>query len=111
MTVIRFDPYPKWKDTYLSTVANMPQLAVRVLQTCSKFASSLPQNMVDSYLQDIAGVSLVEDRELARGLLCNPEYAKNFLNLGMQEIRDIPRIHDVSTVSRCTVFFLDWLLE
>jgi len=69
-------------------------------------ASLLPHSAVDVYLKHVAGVSIVEDRELARGLLCNPEYAENFITLGMEEIRDVPEKHDVSEHSSTRMNFV-----
>jgi Uncharacterised conserved protein (DUF2305). len=92
----RFDPIPKWKKIYLSSLAHIPNVTSTVLQAFSTVANMLPKHMVDLYLEKVAGVSLLEDRELARGLLCNPYYAKNFITLGMEEIRDLPETNDVS---------------
>jgi len=98
MPFTRFDPFPRWKETFLSMAANMPTITTTALQTSSRFANLLPHKVVDIYLKHIAGLSLVEDRELARGLLCNPEYAKNFITLGLEEIRDVPVRFDVSFI-------------
>lgn len=98
MPFTRFDPFPRWKKTCLSMAANAPTITTTVLQTSSRFANLLPHNVVDIYLRQIAGLSLVEDRELARGLLCNPEYAKNFITLGMEEVRDVPESFDTSAM-------------
>jgi hypothetical protein len=99
MPFFRFDPYPKWKKTYLSTVSKFPELAIFILRNCSRIASILPTAMVNIYLEQIAGVSLVEDRELARGLLINPDFARNFLTLGFEEIRDVPGSHDFAAMN------------
>ena len=99
MPFFRFDPYPKWKKTYLSTVAQSPELAIWFLRTCSRIASMLPTAFVNLYLEEIAGVSVVEDRELARGLLVSPDFARNFLTLGLEEIRDVPEAHDLAAMN------------
>jgi hypothetical protein len=99
----RFDPIPKWKKMYLSAIAHTPNVTPAVLQACSTIAKMLPNNVVDLYLEKVAGVSLLEDRELARGLLCNPYYAKNFITLGMEEIRHVPEKNDVSTTLQFVV--------
>ncbi len=98
MPFFRFDPYPRWKNSFLSTVANAPDISLRILHTASKIASFLPKKMIDTYLENIAGISVKEDRELARGLLTNPDYARNFLTLGMEEIRDLPAKHDTGAL-------------
>lgn len=106
MPFTRFDPFPKWKEKCLSIAANTPALTTTILQTSSTLASLLPHSAVDVYLKHVAGVSIVEDRELARGLLCNPEYAENFITLGMEEIRDVPEKHDVSEHSSTRMNFV-----
>lgn len=110
MPFIRFDPIPKWKKIYLSSAANTPYMTAAILQACSSFSKTLPQSLVDFYLERIAGISLLEDRELARGLLCNPDYAKNFIMLGMEEIRDVPEKHDLAALkmigNTCPIFML-----
>ena len=98
MPFFRFDPYPRWKKTYMSTVANTPNLALGMLSATSKIASFLPKTMIDKYLKYITGMSVAEDRELARKLMTNSHYARNFLTLGMEEIRDLPEKHDVQAM-------------
>lgn len=98
MPFFRYDPYPKWKEKFLSFVARSPTMTTFILHHASSFAQKLPKRLVDVYLEHIAGVSIVEDRELARGLMCNPAYAKNFITLGMEEIRDLPEQFDVAAL-------------
>jgi hypothetical protein len=96
MPFTRFDPMPMWKETFLSTLANIPGLIIPTFQMGSRFASKMPQRFVDGFLEHIAGMSLLEDRELARELFTNDEYVENHLQLGLEEIRHIPENHDVS---------------
>mmetsp|Transcript_13628 Transcript_13628/g.25598 ORF Transcript_13628/g.25598 Transcript_13628/m.25598 type:complete len:381 (-) Transcript_13628:5328-6470(-) len=106
----RFDPNPKWKKIYLSSLASIPKVTPAVLQVCSTIAKVLPNKIVDLYLEKVAGMSVLEDRELARGLLCNPTYAKNFITLGMEEIRDVPEKSDNAALNIigkiCPMFIL-----
>jgi len=53
---------------------------------------------VDIYLEKVAGITLEKDRVLARELYSQVQYAQNFLELGLEEIRDIPECHDYSAL-------------
>ena len=110
MPFTRYDPIPKWKKTFLSTFANVPNISISILQTASKFAATLPDNFIDSYLERIEGMSLIEDRELARGLICNHEYAENFLKLGSEEIREVPELHDAAAMRLIGKFCSTYIL-
>ena len=37
-------------------------------------------------------------RELARELVRQPAFARNFGEMGLREVREIPEVHDVSAV-------------
>lgn len=92
----RFDPYPRWKNAYLSKLAHSPEIAIAFLRAVSKIASITPVAMIDSYLKIITGLRDQEGRDLARTLYSQPAYARNFLELGLEEIRSVPKVHDVS---------------
>lgn len=94
MPFIRFDPCQAHKKTILSTVAHSPNAAVRFLWTASRLASKMPKSMLDKCLKYFAGVNDDEGRKLALELVCQPRFAKNFLTLGMEEIREVPERHD-----------------
>ena len=94
MPFIRFDPCQAHKKTILSTVAHSPNAAVRFLWTASRLASKMPKSMLDKCLKYFAGVDDEEGRKLALELVCQPRMARNFLTLGMEEIRDVPERHD-----------------
>ena len=95
----RFDPYPRWKNVYLSKVANSPELAIAFLRAVSTISSMTPVTFIDSYLKIMAGMRDQEGRDLARKLYSQPAYARNFLELGLEEIRSVPKTHDVSCSS------------
>mmetsp|Transcript_3297 Transcript_3297/g.6407 ORF Transcript_3297/g.6407 Transcript_3297/m.6407 type:complete len:375 (+) Transcript_3297:82-1206(+) len=94
MPFIRFDPYPPSKKTVLSTVARSPDAAVRFLWAASKVASTVPKPFLDKCMKYLAGVDDDEGRQLALKLVCQPRMAKNFLTLGLEEIRKVPERHD-----------------
>ena len=86
MPFIRFDP-PFFMKQYLTTVSQSPSLAIAFLRTMTKIASIIPRSMLDQFLSK----SVPEGRDLAMDLLVQPEMATNFLQLGLQEIRDLPQ--------------------
>mmetsp|Transcript_4310 Transcript_4310/g.12158 ORF Transcript_4310/g.12158 Transcript_4310/m.12158 type:complete len:368 (-) Transcript_4310:68-1171(-) len=94
MPFIRFDPCQAHKKTILSTVAHSPNAAVHFLWTASRLASKMPKSMLDKCLKYFAGVDDNEGRKLALELVISPRMAKNFLTLGMEEIREVPERHD-----------------
>ena len=54
-----------------------------------------PVPVIDYYLKVIAGLRDHRGRNLARALYSQPVYARNFLELGLEEIRSVPKFHDV----------------
>ena len=55
-------------------------------------------------------MSQPNDRKLARELYSQPLYARNFLKLGTEEIREIPEVHDINGMriigNQCTTSIL-----
>jgi hypothetical protein len=89
----RYDPSSKWTKNFLSTVANAPQ-SITLLKSISYVISHLPPKLIDLYLQKVSNIPLEKDRTLARELYSQPTYARNFLELGSEEIREVPEIQD-----------------
>mmetsp|Transcript_24787 Transcript_24787/g.72613 ORF Transcript_24787/g.72613 Transcript_24787/m.72613 type:complete len:368 (-) Transcript_24787:224-1327(-) len=93
MPFIRFDP-PQPQKSVLSTVARSPRAAIAYLRSASRLASSLPEEWIDFYLKQFARVDDDEGRELAVKLVRQPVFARSFLELGLEEIREVPERHD-----------------
>ncbi len=94
MPFIRYDPSSWWTKNFLSTAANAPQQVITLLKLLSSIISRLPRGIVDSYLRNIASIQKENDRRLAREIYSQPTYLQNFFELGAEEIRDLPEIHD-----------------
>lgn len=109
MPFIRFDP-PQPQKTLLSTVARSPTAAIMYLQSACRLAASLPKEWVKVYLNKIARVDDDDGRELAANLVTQPAFARNFLELGLEEIRDVPERHDDAALriigKHCPTFML-----
>uniref|UniRef100_A0A7S2UIV0 AB hydrolase-1 domain-containing protein n=1 Tax=Attheya septentrionalis TaxID=420275 RepID=A0A7S2UIV0_9STRA len=93
MPFVRFDP-PTLPKAWLSTVASSPDAAIFGLQMVSRMTKSLPRTWIDVYMERMAGVEDAKGRQLAIDIAQQPTFAKNFLMLGTEEIRDIPEVHD-----------------
>lgn len=70
------------------TLISMGTIALRVLR-------ALPSYLVDRFV-DMGGIRNSKIREIVIQLLRQPTYARNFFELGTEEIRDIPSEIDVS---------------
>ena len=93
MPFVRMDSY-RHKQWLLSTVANHPQTTIGLgKQVSSRLFGNLPQSLVDAMLQ----TSVPDGRDIAVTLLRTPTFARNFFELGLEEIRDVPQAPDVST--------------
>jgi hypothetical protein len=95
MPYIRMKSFPS-KQNLLDFGAASPQVLVGVASSIMRVLSLLPETTVDSL-----GKSAFEDddgRLLAVQLLRQPTYARNFFNLGTEELRDVPEVIDVSNL-------------
>ncbi len=90
----RFDPDSFFQKNLLATVANEPQLAISVLKSVGYIFSKIPSKIVDLYMEKVAGIPNEKDRNLAKELYMQPQYAHNFFELGTEEIREVPEVHD-----------------
>jgi hypothetical protein len=109
MPFVRFDPSALIPKACLSTLARSPDVAISLLQMMSRVTKSLPRTWIDFYMKRVAGVEDAKGRQLAIDIVQQPTFAKNFLMLGTEEVRDIPEVHDVSTILHVmytTTFFV-----
>ena len=94
MPFIRFDPPSVSKKVLLSTIARSPSVAIAFLRTLSKAASWTPNTLIDVLMKYLAKVNDDDGRDLAIKLFRQPRFGRNFLELGLEEIRTIPGKHD-----------------
>jgi len=95
MPFIRFDPPPS-QTKIISRIAQSPHLAIPFIQTLSRIASRLPPNLLDRCVEP--AISGVGDRKLAIELARQPAFARNWLELGLREVREVPKAHDHATL-------------
>jgi pimeloyl-ACP methyl ester carboxylesterase len=98
MPFIRMDA-PWQQQVQLDTVAHRPDMAIsvgkRVLSCMSK---SMAQMAFSKSIPDVEG------RELAVNLISHATFVRNFLELGTEEIRDLPQLPDVRVLFfGCTI--------
>lgn len=93
MPFMRMDA-PQPQQTILSCVSQHPKPVIFMAQTLSSICKMLP----DSYLEYVMRHSVKDKdgRRIAIYLLKQPHMARNFFELGCQEIRDLPQDLDVS---------------
>ena len=85
---------PKFMDKLLNGGAGSPHVLISVSQRILQVLQRMPIQWVDELMK-----STIQDedgRNLAVNLLRQPQYAKNFFELGTEEIRDLPDVPDVS---------------
>ena len=101
--VIHLMPYtrmkaPTQKQIILNAVSSSPQAVIVISQSILKFIRFLPYLWVDylmrSYFEDNNG------REIATRLVRQPQFARNFFELGTEEVRDVPEEVDIFALRR-----------
>jgi hypothetical protein len=99
MPFIRMQALHKWSEqSVLDWAASHPSTVIRGGQSLSRAFQWLPQSVVKQAASSSRIMDNVQDRELALGLLRQPTFARNFFELGLEEIRDVPETIDVSQV-------------
>lgn len=91
----RFDPESWMLKQLLAMVGNAPKQAIFTLQSIMYLLSFLPPKLIDLYMEKVASMPQAKDRQLAIDLYSQPPYIRNFLNLGTEEIREVPEIFDL----------------
>ena len=90
-----FDPPLYSQKVYLNTGARTEKLALSILDGATNVAKALPRTFLNFCLEKFAGVDDEDGRELSLNLITSPAMGRNFLTLGMEELRDVPQIPDV----------------
>ena len=94
----RFDPDSWFQKQLLATLGNAPKFTIQTLKSLMYIISFLPPKLVDLYMEKVASMPLAKDRKLAIDLYSQPQYIRNFFNLGCEEIREIPEVFDLSAL-------------
>ena len=99
MPFIRMDaPVPE--QQVLDLASRNPDVSTWILHTLSRLLSILPSSALEALLKP--SMDREGDRIFTARLLKQSQFARNFLGLGSEEIRDIPQAIDVSL--SCTAF-------
>jgi hypothetical protein len=93
----RMQSYPS-KQPPLDWAASTPDTLINVAQGLMQVLRVLPPHWVDYLLDKLSSFDDQEGRTLAVRLLRQPWYAKNFFELGTEEIRDVPETVDVRSL-------------
>jgi len=93
MPFIRFDP-PQSHGNKIFRLARSPHLAIPLVQMLSRIASKLSLDLLDRLLERFLAIDGAGDRELVIELYRQPAFVRNMLELGLREIRELPKIHD-----------------
>lgn len=95
MPFIIFDPPLYYSQkVVLNTGARTQNIAFFVLDLIIRFAKCIPPKALEFYLKNGAGVEDEEGLLIARSLITSRAMARNFLRLGMEELRDVPQSLD-----------------
>ena len=96
----------------LSFVAHMPKnVSFGLVEKACKLIKKLPQDTVFRILETNGGVTCAKGRIIALDLARSSEMAKNWLHLGIEELRDLPQLFDKAAMKviengRCPIFML-----
>lgn len=91
MPFIRFEPSVMSQRVPLTFMAHLPKwMTVGGIQIASQFAANTPKSVLDSWFNTLGGVKCPDGRMLALELVRQPEMARNFLTLGVEELRSLP---------------------
>jgi len=95
MPFTRMDPASRWDKAKLDFAAAHPAALIGIGKCGMQCLRWLPMSMLDHIAK--GAMDDAKDRDLAIRLLRQPTYARNFFELGTEEIRDVPEIVDVRT--------------
>jgi sulfur carrier protein ThiS len=83
-----------WSEFLLFTLSAMPDQVIGHAQSLMKILSVLPVHVLDTLLK--GDVQCPNGRRITVNLLQQPHFGRNFFELGMEEVRDLPEIPDVA---------------
>mmetsp|Transcript_23604 Transcript_23604/g.35434 ORF Transcript_23604/g.35434 Transcript_23604/m.35434 type:complete len:370 (-) Transcript_23604:47-1156(-) len=91
MPFIRFEPSILSQRIPLTFMAHLPKwMTVGGLQMACQFAANVPKSVLENYFNTYGGVKCPDGRMFALELVRQPEMARNFLTLGVEELRTLP---------------------
>lgn len=96
MPFIRMQAAAAWDQAKLDWGAQHPHTLISVGTMVAKGYRTLPKAWVNALVKLFTSVQDARSRAIAVRLLRQPNFVRNFFELGTEEIRDIPRHIDVS---------------
>ena len=103
--IIHFMPFFRFKpDNYikeqlpLDTVAKLNKRSVDLLAFISYLISFIPKDILMFGIHRLLNIYENDAKELAYNIIRQPEFARNFLSLGINEILLVPKEFDVSNI-------------
>ena len=93
MPFIRMDA-PAPHQQLLDLVAQYSTTSTWILQTAARVMACFPTSLVEQYLLQFA-MERADHRRFTAQLLQQTKFPRNFLGLGLEEIRDVPQAIDV----------------
>lgn len=82
----------RWTEFFLFKLSAMPEFAFGHAQSLMKLLSTLPVHVLDTMLK--GDIQCDNGRKITVDLLQQPHFGRNFLELGMEEVRDLPETID-----------------
>jgi pimeloyl-ACP methyl ester carboxylesterase len=108
MPFIRMDA-PAAQQTILNLAASHPGLIIRWHEAIMRVLKSLPRSVVDRLMRGT--IREQAGRDVAVDLVRQPKFARNFFQLGLEEVRILPQTYDVSGLQilgeQCSVHILN----
>jgi len=83
-----------WSEFLLFNLSSMPETIIGHAQSLMKLLATLPVHVLDTLIK--GDIRCENGRKITINLLQQPHFGRNFFELGMEEVRDLPEIPDVS---------------
>ena len=88
----RMDAPRRWQ-WFCDTLSSRPGPVIRHAQSFMRLLAMLPVHVLDTLLK--GDIQCDNGRKIAVDLLQQPHFGRNFLELGSEEVRDVPEVPDV----------------
>lgn len=81
-----------WSEFILFTFSSNPDTVIGHAQSLMKLLAALPVHVLDTLLK--GDIKCENGRKITIDILQQPHFGRNFFELGLEEVRDLPEIHD-----------------
>lgn len=83
-----------WSEFLLYSLSAIPETVIGHAQGLLRLLSALPLHVLDTVVKQ--DITCENGRRITVDLLQQPHFGRNFFELGMEEVRDLPEVPDVS---------------